>query len=69
MNETCDLIFLSALSAAQITAQAQAALQGSRIDAICPRAKNRRKRLLICDMDSTIIDQECVDELVLRRAN
>ena len=25
--------------------------------------KNRRKRLLICDMDSTIIGQECLDEL------
>ena len=26
-------------------------------------AKNRKKRLLICDMDSTIIGQECLDEL------
>lgn len=26
-------------------------------------AENRKKRLLICDMDSTIIGQECLDEL------
>ncbi|MEL7482031.1 MAG: HAD-IB family phosphatase, partial [Pseudomonadota bacterium] len=26
-------------------------------------AANRRKRFLICDMDSTIIEQECLDEL------
>ena len=24
---------------------------------------NRRKRLLIADMDSTMIEQECIDEL------
>ena len=30
--------------------------------AIVP-AENRRKRLLIADMDSTIIEQECIDEL------
>lgn len=27
------------------------------------RAENRRKKLLIADMDSTIIQQECIDEL------
>lgn len=26
-------------------------------------ARHRRKRLLVCDMDSTIIGQECIDEL------
>ncbi|MEM7005494.1 MAG: phosphoserine phosphatase SerB [Pseudomonadota bacterium] len=30
--------------------------------AILP-AHNRRKKLLVCDMDSTIIEQECLDEL------
>ena len=39
------------------------ALNGLRIDvAILPTA-NRRKRLLIADMDSTIIGCECIDEL------
>jgi phosphoserine phosphatase len=35
-----------------------------RVDAIMqPRDANRRKKLLISDMDSTIIQQECIDEL------
>ncbi len=33
------------------------------IDANVVPAENRRKRLLIADMDSTMIQQECIDEL------
>ena len=33
------------------------------IDIALVPARNRRKRLLLADMDSTMIDQECVDEL------
>lgn len=33
------------------------------IDIIVQPAANRKKRLLIADMDSTIIGQECIDEL------
>ncbi|MBM3519909.1 MAG: phosphoserine phosphatase SerB [Alphaproteobacteria bacterium] len=33
------------------------------IDAVVVSANNRRKRLLVADMDSTMIDQECIDEL------
>ncbi len=33
------------------------------VDWILQPAEDRRKRLLIADMDSTIIDQECIDEL------
>ncbi len=33
------------------------------IDWILQPAEDRRKRLLIADMDSTVIDQECIDEL------
>ncbi len=62
-DQACDLIFPSTLSAAQITAKAHAALQGTTIDAVCTPAQNRRKRILISDMDSTIINQECIDEL------
>lgn len=32
-------------------------------DTACLPLADRRKRLLICDMDSTIIQQECLDEL------
>ncbi len=62
-NEACDLAFPSELSAAEIMAQALAALEGTTIDATCTPTKGRRKRMLISDMDSTIINQECIDEL------
>jgi phosphoserine phosphatase len=38
-------------------------LQGLRIDMAVQRGEGRRKRLLIADMDSTMIRQECIDEL------
>lgn len=38
-------------------------LQRLRIDMAVQKAKGRRKRLLIADMDSTMIRQECIDEL------
>ena len=47
-------------------AQAGAFLDAIRplpIDANLVPAENRRKRLLIADMDSTMIQQECIDEL------
>ncbi|MER0238578.1 phosphoserine phosphatase SerB [Fulvimarina sp. MAC8] len=34
-----------------------------RIDAVLQPTENRRKSILIADMDSTMIDQECIDEL------
>ena len=42
---------------------ARAALEGSPVDAIVQDAAGRRKRLLIADMDSTMITVECIDEL------
>ena len=39
------------------------ALSGDEIDAVVQPASNRRKRLFLADMDSTIIGQECIDEL------
>ncbi|MFN3276102.1 MAG: phosphoserine phosphatase SerB [Paracoccus sp. (in: a-proteobacteria)] len=38
-------------------------LQGIGIDMAIQRSANRRKRILIADMDSTMIEQECIDEL------
>jgi phosphoserine phosphatase len=38
-------------------------LQSRGLDLILQPAENRRKRLLIADMDSTMIRQECIDEL------
>ena len=39
------------------------ALDGAPLDVVIQQAEGRRKRLLIADMDSTMIRQECVDEL------
>jgi len=41
-------------------------LAGRAIDAVVQANAERRKRLLIADMDSTMIGQECVDELADR---
>ena len=39
------------------------AIGGAPIDVAVQDAESRRKRLLIADMDSTMIGQECIDEL------
>ena len=38
-------------------------LQSLRVDMVVQKAEGRKKRLLIADMDSTMIRQECIDEL------
>ena len=38
-------------------------IDGGEIDGAITPVTNRKKHLLICDMDSTIIGQECLDEL------
>jgi phosphoserine phosphatase len=43
--------------------QLRAALSGERIDVAVQPATHRRKRLFLADMDSTMIEQECIDEL------
>jgi phosphoserine phosphatase len=41
----------------------RAALGSAPIDVVVQRATDRRKKLLLADMDSTMIGQECIDEL------
>ncbi|MEM8770581.1 MAG: phosphoserine phosphatase SerB [Pseudomonadota bacterium] len=43
--------------------QLRAQVEGALVDINIMPADRRRKRLLIADMDSTIIEQECIDEL------
>jgi phosphoserine phosphatase len=52
-----------ALDAAPDLAVVRAALAGEAVDAITQPAAGRRKRLLIADMDSTIVTGETLDEL------
>ena len=40
-----------------------AGLAGHAVDIVVHEAAARRKKILIADMDSTMIDQECIDEL------
>lgn len=38
-------------------------LEGLPVDLVIQEEATRRKRILVADMDSTMIDQECIDEL------
>ena len=62
-NEACDVYFDSPLSTAELNTRCADSLAGLAIDVACTYVHNRRKKLLISDMDSTIIEQECIDEL------
>ena len=46
-----------------ITERLRAALKDKALDVVVQPAQARRKRLLVADMDSTMIGQECIDEL------
>src|SRR4029079_15803329 len=51
------------VAAPAITEQARAALAAFPVDANTVPVQSRRKKLLLADMDSTIIACECLDEL------
>lgn len=51
------------MDAARLEATLRDALSGAPIDIVVQRPDTRRKRLLLADMDSTMIEQECIDEL------
>ncbi|MEQ9519125.1 MAG: phosphoserine phosphatase SerB [Parvibaculum sp.] len=46
-----------------VLATARRALAEAKVDVTFQATEGRRKKLLIADMDSTIIEQECIDEL------
>ena len=51
-------------AAAELETALRAALAGRPVDcAVLPADAHRRKRLFLADMDSTMIGQECIDEL------
>lgn len=49
--------------ASAIADRVRSALDNAAVDVIVQRAQGRRKKLLLADMDSTMIGQECIDEL------
>ncbi len=64
-GEACDIPFVpdAPHNFPTLELSMRAALGGVRIDVAIQPVANRRKELLIADMDSTIIQQECIDEI------
>jgi phosphoserine phosphatase len=58
-ERACDILFSSGPAAARTALEA---LPGE-IDAIIQGEASRRRKLLVADMDSTMIEVECIDEL------
>lgn len=61
-NRAVDMPIQSCLTRAQME-DLWAALTPDRIDVFCTAEKNRRKKLLLADMDATIVTTETLDEL------
>jgi phosphoserine phosphatase len=61
-DDACDLV-LDATSPRLAEVVARAAIGDAEIDVLVQPAMNRRKRLLVADMESTIIENEMLDEL------
>jgi phosphoserine phosphatase len=58
-----DLIVPTGGDAKAVEAALRSALLGRPIDIVVQPLATRRKRLFLADMDSTMIEQECIDEL------
>ena len=56
-------LFAEAGDARKLEAELRPLLEGATIDILVQPAATRRKALFLADMDSTMIGQECIDEL------
>src|SRR5690606_25808248 len=59
----CDIYLPEGIDARQAEESLRAALAGLPLDLVVQPAEGRKKKMLIADMDSTMIEQECIDEL------
>ncbi|EJB07662.1 phosphoserine phosphatase SerB [Rhizobium leguminosarum bv. trifolii WSM597] len=59
----CDIALRDGADAQAAEADLLAVISGAPIDLVIQEQDSRRKKLLIADMDSTMIGQECIDEL------
>ncbi|RVJ09465.1 phosphoserine phosphatase SerB [Sinorhizobium medicae] len=59
----CDIVLSDGTDAGEAQAGLRETVAGAAIDVAVQEAESRRKRFLIADMDSTMIGQECIDEL------
>ncbi len=62
-NVACDLALSDGADAGRITKALRDYLALVPVDIVVQERASRRKKILIADMDSTMIDQECIDEL------
>lgn len=61
-GHACDILF-DGLTPAEASAEARDAVHEQPIDLVAQPVAGRRKKLLLADMESTIIDNEMIDEL------
>jgi phosphoserine phosphatase len=59
----CDLVLPHGIGEPEATETLRGALSGAPVDVVVQEQAGRRKKILVADMDSTMIDQECIDEL------
>ena len=59
----CDLLLTAESEAAKAESTLRAAIGALPMDVVVQDAAMRRKKALLADMDSTMIGQECIDEL------
>jgi len=59
----CDIPLASGLSHEEADQALRSSLDGVPVDVVVQEQDSRRKKILIADMDSTMIMQECIDEL------
>ena len=59
----CDIVLRDGTDVEAAEANILAVIGSAPIDLVIQEADTRRKKLLIADMDSTMIGQECIDEL------
>ncbi len=59
----CDLALPEGMERKAAGMKLRETLAGEPVDIVVHTAENRRKKILLADMDSTMIDQECIDEL------
>jgi phosphoserine phosphatase len=59
----CDLALPAGIGKEEAAGKLREELASEPIDIVVHDASARRKKILLADMDSTMIDQECIDEL------
>jgi phosphoserine phosphatase len=62
-DDACDLVLDATTIPTLAEAAARAVIGDAEIDVLVQPARHRRKRLLVADMESTIIENEMLDEL------